>query len=374
MFINDILEKAGSFKKISLEELEFLFNINDPAQIDRLFSAADRMRKNLVGDIVTYVRNRNVNFTNICRNSCEFCAYRRDKDDSDSFFMEIEEISEKISQEEITEVCIQGGLDPDVKIEFYGDLLKTIKQKHPNIHIHAFSPMEVKFMSEISGLSIEEVLKFLKNSGLGSMPGTAAEILSDEIREKICREKLKTDEWVRIIKTAHKSGIPTTATIMFGHIETNLHRAKHLEILREIQEETGGFTEFVPLPFIPFNTRLAANYKLEMINILEIYKMYAISRIYFGKLIPNIQASWVKIGLEGVKKALSLGANDLSGTLGEERISQAAGSRFGKALTEKDLKRVILEAGKIPCQRDTLYNLYEEKVSKSQSVRVSKIK
>ena len=374
MFINDILEKAGSFKKISLEELEFLFNINDPAQIDRLFSAADRMRKNLVGDIVTYVRNRNVNFTNICRNSCEFCAYRRDKDDSDSFFMEIEEISEKISQEEITEVCIQGGLDPDVKIEFYGDLLKTIKQKHPNIHIHAFSPMEVKFMSEISGLSIEEVLKFLKNSGLGSMPGTAAEILSDEIREKICREKLKTDEWVRIIKTAHKSGIPTTATIMFGHIEKNLHRSKHLEILKEIQEETGGFTEFVPLPFIPFNTRLAANYKLEMINILEIYKMYAISRIYFGKLIPNIQASWVKIGLEGVKKALSLGANDLSGTLGEERISQAAGSRFGKALTEKDLKRVILEAGKIPCQRDTLYNLYEEKVSKSQSVRVSKIK
>ena len=360
MFINDIIEKAGSFKKVSLEELEFLFNTNDPAQIDQLFSAADKMRKELVGDIVTYVKNRNVNFTNICRNRCEFCAYRRDSDDTDSFFMEIDEILGKLAEEEITEVCIQGGLNPSVKLKFYGDLLKTIKLKYPNIHIHGFSPMEVKFMSEISGLCIEDVLRFLKNSGLDSMPGTAAEILVDEIREKICQEKLKTDEWVKVIKTAHKSGIPTTATIMFGHIEKNLHRAKHLEVLRKIQEETGGFTEFVPLPFIPFNTRLAVNYKLEMIPILEIYKMYAISRIYFGKLIPNIQASWVKIGLEAAQKALSLGANDLSGTLGEERISQAAGSKFGKALTEKDLRRAILDAGKIPCQRDTLYNVYEK--------------
>jgi len=360
LVLEDILGKAGDYKKLSLEELEYLFTINDHELLNKLFSGADKMRKELVGDVVTYVKNRNVNFTNICRNRCEFCAYRRDREDPDSFFMEVDEILGKLAEDDITEVCIQGGLNPVLDLKFYGNLLKTIKLRYPDIHIHGFSPMEIKFMSEISGLKIKDVLKFLKDSGLDSMPGTAAEILVDEIRNKICPDKLKKHEWIEVIKTAHRSGIPTTATIMFGHIEESSHRAKHLETLMEIQEETGGITEFIPLPFIPFNTRLGAKYGLEMIPLSEIYKMYAISRIYFGKLIHNIQASWVKIGLEAAQKSLSLGVNDLGGTLGEERISQAAGSKFGQCVKEDDLRKVILDAGRIPVQRNTLYQVYEK--------------
>lgn len=358
--INDILEKATKYEKLSLKELESLFSISNPELLNRIFSSADKMRKELVGDVVTYVKNRNINFTNICRNSCKFCAFRRNKDDADSFFMGMEEVLEKLGENGITEVCIQGGLNPDLNLEFYSNLLAAIKLRYPNIHIHGFSPMEVKFMSEISGLAIEDVLKYLKYSGLGSMPGTAAEILADEIREKICPDKLKKDEWIRIIKTAHNLGIPTTATIMFGHIETAFHRARHLEILMGIQEETGCITEFIPLPFIPFNTNLAVQYNLGMIPEEEIYKMYSISRIYFGKMIPNIQASWVKIGFDAVKKSLSRGVNDIGGTLGEEKISKSAGSKFGQCITEEVLRKIILEANKIPLQRNTLYQTIEK--------------
>ncbi|OGL42182.1 MAG: 7,8-didemethyl-8-hydroxy-5-deazariboflavin synthase subunit CofH [Candidatus Schekmanbacteria bacterium RIFCSPHIGHO2_02_FULL_38_11] len=358
--INDILEKAAKYEKLSLRELEYLFSISNPELMNRLFSAADKMRKELAGDVVTYVKNRNINFTNICKNSCEFCAYRRNKDDVDSYFMGMEEILEKLSEDGITEVCIQGGLNPDLNLEFYGNLLATIKLRHPDIHIHGFSPMEVKFMSEISGLAIEDVLRFLKYSGLGSMPGTAAEILVDEIREKICPDKLKKDEWVRIVKTAHNLGIPTTATIMFGHIETAFHKARHLAVLMDIQEETGCITEFIPLPFIPFNTKLAARYSLGMVPEEEIYKMYSISRIYFGKMIPNIQASWVKIGFDAAKKSLSLGVNDLGGTLGEEKISKSAGSKFGQCVKEEVLRKIILEASRVPLQRNTLYQSVEK--------------
>ena len=363
--INDILDKAAEYKKLSLKELETLFSVSNPELLNKLFFSADKMRKKLIGDVVTYVKNRNINFTNICRNSCEFCAFRRNKTDTDSYFMGMEEVLEKLGENEVTEVCIQGGLNPDLNLEFYTNLLATIKLRYPYIHIHGFSPMEVKFMSEISGLRIEDVLKYLKYSGLGSMPGTAAEILSDDIREKICPDKIKKDEWISIIKTAHSLGIPTTATIMFGHIETAFHRAKHLEILMEIQEETGCITEFIPLPFIPFNTNLAAKYNLSVIPEEEIYKMYSISRIYFGKIIPNIQASWVKIGFDAVKKSLSLGVNDIGGTLGEEKISKSAGSRFGQCVKEDVLRKRILEADRIPMQRNTLYQILEKENEES---------
>ena len=358
--IDDILNKAIEYEKLSLKELESLFSISNPELLNRLFSYADKMRKQLIGDAVTYVKNRNINFTNICRNSCEFCAFRRNKDDADSYFMGMEEVLERLEENEITEVCIQGGLNPDLNLEFYSKLLTTIKLRYPKIHIHGFSPMEVKFMSEISGLAIEDVLKYLKYAGLGSMPGTAAEILSDDIREKICPDKLKKDEWIKIIKTAHNLGIPSTATIMFGHIETAFHKARHLEILMGIQEETGCITEFIPLPFIPFNTNLADQYHLSMISEEEIYKMYSISRIYFGKKIPNIQASWVKIGFEAVKKSLSLGVNDIGGTLGEEKISKSAGSKFGQCVKEDVLRKTILEANRIPMQRNTLYQILQK--------------
>lgn len=300
-----------------------------------LFPLADRLRKKAVGDTVTYVINRNINFTNRCIGTCKFCAFRKD----DGYIMSIPKILEKTKEAvdiNATEVCIQGGLLRDWDVFNYCEILESIKKEYPHIHIHAFSPMEVFHASQNSNLSFKETLLRLKKSGLGSMPGTAAEILVDRVREEICPDKLTAHEWMDIVKTAHYSGIPTTATIMYGHIETLQERLEHILIIRDIQKKTGGFTEFVPLPFMPSNNSLGAGNHIS--RGFEDLKFHALARVLLYPYIKNIQASWVKLGRELAQSALACGANDLGGTLMEEKISRAQAQRMENTWRQVNLR------------------------------------
>nr|WP_255668608.1 5-amino-6-(D-ribitylamino)uracil--L-tyrosine 4-hydroxyphenyl transferase CofH [Methanocella sp. CWC-04] len=316
-----------------------------------VFDTADKLREELVGDVVSYIVNRNINFTDICIGDCKFCSFRN----MIGYMMTTDEILAKVEEAKklgATEVCIQGGLLNDMFLDDYVDMVRAINTKF-DIHMHAFSPMEVYHMSKLSGVSVEHSLKALKEAGLGSMPGTAAEILDDSIRSIICPGKLKTAEWVDVVTKAHRAGIPTTATIMYGHIDEWKHRIDHLFIVRDIQRNTGGITEFVPLTFMNRNNVLGNN--SPGASGMDDLRMYAISRIIFGKDIKNIQASWVKLGVKLAQVALNCGANDLGGTLMEERISKSAGATSGEYLSKKELQAIIRSAGRVPKQRTTLY-------------------
>jgi len=320
----------------------------------KAFELANKLREETKGDVVTYVVNRNINFTDICVNSCLFCSFSNRK----RYYLSEEQIKQKVREAVdygCTEVTIQGGLFPNPSIEDYLRILKAVREVSRDIHIHAFSPMEVLHVARSEGMSVEDVLMEFKRNGLNSMPGTAAEILVDDVRRRICPQKLKTEEWVEIIKTAHDLGIPTTATIMYGHVETWEDRIKHLEIIRSIQEETGGFTEFIPLPFMDKNNKLGEIASSP--NGFEDLLVIAISRIYLHPLVENIQASWVKMGKKLAQAALFTGANDLGGTLMEENISKAAGATSGEFLPVEEMRRLIIAANRIPAQRDTLYNI-----------------
>jgi FO synthase subunit 2 len=317
-----------------------------------LFPLADMLRKKAVGDVVTYVINRNINFTNRCVGTCKFCAFRKE----DGFILSIPEILDKIRDAKninATEVCIQGGLLPDWDINNYCDILEAIKQDFPDLHIHAFSPMEVFHAAHNSNLSIKETLLQLKRSGLDSMPGTAAEILSDRVREEICPDKLTTHEWIDVVRTAHRTGIPTTSTMMYGHIESLEERIDHMFIIREIQKKTGGFTEFVPLPFMHLNNCLGESDSVSHEH--EDLKMHALARVILYPYIRNIQVSWVKLGQKMAQSALNFGANDLGGTLMEENISKSAGASNGEYMAPGEFKSLIRGIDRIPRQRDTLY-------------------
>ncbi|NJD53305.1 MAG: 7,8-didemethyl-8-hydroxy-5-deazariboflavin synthase subunit CofH [Candidatus Methanoperedens sp.] len=317
-----------------------------------LFSLADKLRKKAAGDRVTYVINRNINFTNMCIGTCKFCAFKKEE----GYIMSIPEILEKTreaAKTNATEVCIQGGLLPGWDVFNYCNILENIKNEFPDMHIHAFSPMEVYHASHNSNISYKETISNLKRSGLGSMPGTAAEILVDRVREKICPDKLTTHEWVDVIKAAHNSGIPTTATIMYGHIETLKERIEHIMLIRDIQKKTGGFTEFVPLPFMPSNNILGIGKNVS--RGIEDLKLHALARVILYPTIRNIQASWVKLGRELAQKALKYGANDLGGTLMEEKISKSAGSTSGEYMAPSEFERLIKQMNRLPQQRDTLY-------------------
>lgn len=288
----------------------------------------------------------------MCVGTCKFCAFKK----KDGYIMSIPDILEKTAEAakiNATEVCIQGGLLPDWGVFDYCNILENIKKEFPNIHIHAFSPMEVYHASKNSNMSIKETLLNLKRSGLGSMPGTAAEILADRVREQICPQKLTAHEWIDVISTAHNSGIPTTATIMYGHIETVQERIEHLISIRDIQKKTGGFTEFVPLPFMPYNNMLGKG-KI-VFRGMEDLKLHALSRILLHPWIRNIQASWVKLGKKLAQSALTCGANDLGGTLMEEKISKSAGSTNGEYMTTAEFEEIIRQMNRRPLQRDTLY-------------------
>ncbi len=315
---------------------------------------ADQLRRELVGDDVTFVVNRNINYTDICINRCKFCSFNN----REKYQLTVDEIREKVQQAMdygCSEICIQGGLIPQTDTDFYASIINAVREVSEEIHIHAFSPMEILHAAKNSEMNYREVLKELKSAGLNSMPGTAAEILDDEIRNEICPQKLSTSQWVDIVEQAHQEGIPTTATMMYGHIETWEHRINHLNTIKEIQEKTGGFTEFIPLPFMWKNNELGKIAKGS--NGFEDLLVIAVSRMVLFPEITNIQASWVKMGTKLVQAALFTGANDIGGTLIEEKISKSAGSTSGELLTTEEIKQIIKRAGRNPRQRDTTYNL-----------------
>ncbi|MEM3382776.1 MAG: 5-amino-6-(D-ribitylamino)uracil--L-tyrosine 4-hydroxyphenyl transferase CofH [Nitrososphaerales archaeon] len=368
--IASILDKAIDGKEISVEEGVELFEAKG-IEMSTLILAADELRRQKVGDIVTYVINRNINFTNICIKRCGFCAFSKDYRDEEGYFLTIKEIVDRAKEAwnmGATEVCIQAGLPPRMNGNLYIDICKAIKKELPEIHIHAFSPEEIVYGASRLGTSIDEYLKMLKEAGIGSLPGTSAEILDDEIRSIISPGRIKTRDWIRVIKTAHKIGIPTTSTIMYGHIESSLHKAKHLSIIRDIQKETHGITEFVPLSFVHSE---APMYKKGLVKGIregatgaEVIKMHAVSRIMLNN-INNIQVSWVKEGTKFAQFCLNAGANDLGGTLIDESISRAAGANYGQFLHPKDFRRLIRDLGRIPAQRSTTYDIL--KIFKDES-------
>ena len=361
----DLLERAYQGK--STKEDGLLLLEVPPFE---LFRFADELRSLAAGDTVTYVVNRNINFTSRCVGTCGFCAFRTNT----GKILSIEEIMTKVreaKQANATEVCIQGGLLPEVGLDFYLGIVEAIKAEFPEMHIHSFSPMEVYHASRISEMPVKEALLRLKRSGLDTMPGTAAEILSDRVREIICPLKLKTGEWVKVVRQAHAAGIPTTATMMYGHIETLEERIEHMLIIREIQKETGGITEFVPLPFMPYNNPVGEKMIKEgryATPGLEDLKTYAISRILLHRHVNNIQASWVKLGKKLAQFALHCGANDLGGTLMEESISRSAGAGHGEMITVEELEWMIYGAGRIPQERTTLYRRVRDLASGSQKM------
>ena len=322
--------------------------------------AADRLRQELVGDTVTYVVNRNVNISNVCVGSCSFCGFRRSSinakgayfHDHDTVFAKIEDAVGRGA----TEICMQSGLTPELNVAFYDTLFREIKDRWPTLHLHALSPEEIRYIAQESGRSVEDILRQLKDAGLGTMPGTAAEILVEEVRRILCPEKLTSAEWVEIIKTAHRVGIPTTSTIMYGHIENPWHRLQHLEVISNLQRETGGISEFVLLPFQVENNTLGKFFGIRQpLTLEDSLRFTAFCRLYLGSDIPNIQTSWVKLGAEGVAQSLRWGANDFGGTLMEESITRMSGADHGQNLDPAEIEAAIRSVGRTPRERDTLY-------------------
>jgi 7,8-didemethyl-8-hydroxy-5-deazariboflavin synthase CofH subunit len=332
-----------------------------PDSVEALSAVADEVRRRRVGDIVTYVVNRNINFTNICIIGCKFCAFSTGPNAADAYDLSFEEIARRAAEawdRGATEVCVQGGLPRELDGMHYRDILRAIKQATPGMHIHAFSPMEVVYGVEKTGMPLADYLAMLKGNGLGSLPGTAAEILDDGVRQLLSRKKVTVQQWVDVITTAHRLGIPTTSTMMYGHVEQPVHWVNQLCLLRDIQKETGGFTEFVPLGFVHFNTHLFQEGKSRSGPTVEEHlKVHALARLMLQGLIDNIQISWVKLGRELSQQCLQAGANDYSGTLMEENISRLAGATAGEYLPPEEFHRRIREMGRIPAERSTTYKL-----------------
>jgi len=325
---------------------------------------ADEMRRRQAGDIVTYVVNRNINFTNVCIKHCTFCAFSRDHREEEGYFLPMDEVVRRaIEAWEMgaTEVCIQAGLPPKLDGSYYVDLCRAIKAALPEMHLHAFSPEEILYGSTRSGMPIPEYLAELKEAGLGTLPGTSAEILDQEIRDVIARGRITVDQWVHVITSAHAQGIRTTSTIMYGHIERPEHWIRHMGLLRDIQKDTGGFTEFVPLSLIhqeaPMYRRGLVPGVRQGATGIEVVKMHALARLFLGPTFRNIQASWVKEGPKLAQYLLAAGANDLGGTLINESISTSAGASYGQLVPPAELRRLIREAGRIPARRGTAYEL-----------------
>ncbi|MGP3667377.1 MAG: 5-amino-6-(D-ribitylamino)uracil--L-tyrosine 4-hydroxyphenyl transferase CofH [Candidatus Bathyarchaeota archaeon] len=360
---SSILDKALNGKEISEKEALKLFTVKG-INFHALILVADWLRFKRVGDIVTFVCNRNINFTNVCQIRCDFCAFSRDLNSPDAYLLKPSDVLAKAKEAWLkgaTEVCIQGGINPVLDLTYYEEVLKAIKKEIPKIHIHAFSPMEIAYMSWKSGLMFDEVLVRLKEAGLDSMPGTAAEILVDEVRRKICSRKIGSHEWIKIITTAHKLGIPTTATVMYGHAESLENLVTHLKVLRNIQKETKGFTEFIPLTFVHWKTPLYLKGGVKAgATGAEDLKLYAISRLFFNGVIDNIQVSWVKLGAKFAQVALTAGANDFGGTLMEENISKSAGATAGENMCVDEVVRLIRDLGRIPAQRTTTYKILKK--------------
>lgn len=354
------LDLALSGKELSADD-GMTLAAAEGRELQALIAAADRVRHDTVGDVVTYVVNRNVNFTNICFIGCRFCAFSRTPHQDDAYFLTQDEISRRAAeawQNGATEVCVQGGLPRGMDGYHYRDVLRAIKKGAPLIHIHAYSPMEVVYGVEQTGLSLTDYLLMLREAGLGTLPGTAAEILDDGVRRQISRQKLTVKQWVEVITTAHRLGIRTTSTMMYGHVESSEHWVRQLVLLREIQKQTGGFTEFVPLGFVHQNTLL---YQIGGARpgptIEEHLKVHALARLMLRGWIDNIQVSWVKLGRELSQACMRAGANDYGGTLMEENISRLAGATAGEYLSPEEFQARITEIGRIPAERSTRYEI-----------------
>ncbi len=324
-----------------------------------LLVAADALRRELVGNIVTYVVNRNINFTNVCFVGCKFCAFSRGPRESDTYFLSLDQVAQKATEAwkiGATEVCIQGGLPHGLPPFHYRDILRAVKQAVPDMHIHAFSPMEIVYGVELTGMPLRDYLQMLRDNGLDTLPGTAAEILDDDVRAVLSRNKLTTEQWKQVIRTAHQCGIRSTSTLMYGHVESPEHWVNQLLLFREIQQQTGGFTEFVPLGFVHQNTLLFhQGIARPGPTLAEHLKIHALARVLLAGSINNIQVSWVKLNRSLSQLCLHAGANDYGGTLMEENISREAGATAGQYTSPEDFQALILEAGRIPAERNTVY-------------------
>jgi FO synthase len=356
------IEKGREGIALTEDEMTALFAETRPEVIEEMRIAADELRAELAGDVATFVVNRNINFTNICVVGCAFCGFGQGKRSPDAYEVEEHDFAARIAEAVdfgATELCMQGGIHPDLTLEEYGRWLRLAKETAPQLHLHAYSPMEINHACNVSGKEPGEVFEYLLECGLGSTPGTAAEVLDDGVRQRISPNKLPAARWVEIIEASHRAGLRSTSTVMFGHIEEPRELARHMQVIRGVQERTGGITEFVPLSFIPFNTLLGRTHGIEEITVRENLKHTAAFRLSLGKTITNLQASWVKMGLEGATEALRWGVNDLGGTLMEENISRMAGSQHGVKLEIDDLVAAARKAGRTPAQRTTLYEIVE---------------
>jgi len=358
-----LLESVLSGHELSETDAIHLFQV-EGADLDALTATANEIRRRRVGDDATFVITRNINYTNVCYMGCRFCNFAKRKDDPEAEFFDLDEIVRRAQEawdKGATEVCIQGGLHPNIPGHFYRDMLKAIKAVLPDMHIHAFSPFEIWFGANKSRLSYRDFIRDLVDNGLGSMPGTAAEILDTEVRKQLTRDKLTTDQWVEIITTAHEEGLPTTSTIMYGHIDGPEHWAAHIALLRDIQKRTGGFTEFVPLGFVHYKTPLFLEHEgvRPGPTRLEHIRMHAVARLMLDGWIDNIQASWVKLGPDLARQMLAAGVNDMGGTLMNESISRAAGGEHGQEMLPEELATMIRDMGRRPVRRNTIYQTVE---------------
>jgi len=356
-----VLDQALEGRDISPVDALILFDTTG-LEYSAMTMVADELRRRTVGDAVTYVVNRNINFTNVCIKRCGFCAFSRDYREEEGYFLPVNEIVRRAKEAwdyGATEVCIQAGLPPQMEGDLYIKLCEAIKEELPDIHIHGFSPEEVLYGSIRSKCTIREYLEGLKAAGVGSLPGTSAEILDQELRDIISPGRIRVDQWIEVITTAHELGIPTTSTIMFGHVETNEHIVRHIALLRDIQQRTGGITEFVPLSFVHTEAPMFMKSLLEDVRTgptgMDVVKVHAIARIMLNNWIPNIQASWVKEGSRVSQLLLTAGVNDLGGTLINESISTSAGAQHGQLMRPAEFRQIIRQAGRIPVERYTTY-------------------
>jgi FO synthase subunit 2 len=358
-----ILDRALAGDDIGIDEAVALFETTG-AEFAALGMVADELRRRTVGDLVTYVVNRNINFTNVCIKRCGFCAFSRDFREEEGYFLPINEIvrrSKEAWDYGATEVCVQAGLPPQMEGDLYIRLCEAIKEELPDLHIHGFSPEEVLYGSVRSRCTIREYLEGLRDAGVGSLPGTSAEVLDQELRDRISPGRISVEQWKEVITNAHDLGIPTTSTIMFGHVETNEQKARHIALIRDVQKSSGGITEFVPLSFVhaeaPMHFQQTVDGLRSGATGSEVLKVHAIARIMLNNWIPNIQASWVKEGLRLSQILLLAGVNDLGGSLINESISTAAGAQHGQLVRPSEFRRTIRDVGRVPAERYTTYDI-----------------
>jgi FO synthase len=357
-----ITDRAAGGRNLGESDIVRLFRAGGD-EFFAVCAAADALRDDVCGDVVSYVVTRNINYTNICSFKCQFCAFSKGKMSENlrgrPYKLSFEEIAARASEawdRGATEVCMQGGIHPDFTGETYIDICRAVRKSAPGIHVHAFSPLEVHQGAETLGIPVYEFLLRLKEAGLGTLPGTAAEVLDDEVRAILCPDKINTARWIEVMGAAHRAGFKTTATIMYGHVDGYVHWARHLLRLRELQSETGGFTEFVPLPFVHMEAPIYLKGRARRgPSFREAVLMHAVARLALNRFIPNVQTSWVKMGPEGVKACLRAGANDLGGTLMDETITRSAGAVHGQEMTPERMEDIIRAIGRLPRQRDTVY-------------------